>query len=1102
MSSPLIFDYLEISGFMSFPPNIRQRISLNTNRLTAILGENLDIGDGERNGCGKAQPLSAKVLTPAGWVRMGDVKVGDNVITPDGKQASILAIYPQGKLPVYRITFVDGRQTETCGKHLWKTWGYWNSKWSWQVRSTLEVSEQMKRRSGFVRHVFVPLVIPSELQSDHQLPIDPYLLGVLLGDGTITPARTAITTTDQQIVDECNSLLPTNHTLSKNRITYTIVAQKRISIHDRPAPKGANLLRQQLKELNLVNETSYTKSIPEMYRNGSTQQRLALLQGLLDTDGEASKNGGISFSTTSKTLASDVQKLVWSLGGISKISPRFTKYIHNGERRIGAPSYRLSIRLPRPKSAFRLERKLSRLKENNQYSDSLRLRISSIDEVGEKECQCILIDHPDHLYITDDWIVTHNTAVIDALLYVNFGRSPRISNQGFVNIIEPGPLLVTQVACRDEIAFLIERGENPSLLRLFEKPETDPRDFRHKEAGKFIFETTKSTKPETSKRIVELLGFDLKLSDVLLYNNPSDRACFFLKSEDEQRTVVERIFGFSLFSEKAERLRELRKEENKNLTTKESALIATKQANDRLMVRITELEEKSNTWAAERDKLIRFLTQQIKTFNGIDFEHEISVLTKSKKLYDDSLQIDQEIKNHEKSLGALQQKHEIWAAEQATTISGLTSAIEKMQSVDAATEIEIIKQRVEVEEDIDKLLAAVQATAREREPYQRSLDAIYASRNRIAGQIEIIEQQIIQLNLSKCPTCGQDWADTQNHTLECIDELDAKNAELKQVDEEILDLKTLIKKLSNDADKLKMRLTGLYKVIEGLPETAFASIEDAARASSGLDEQIQRLDETKGAQNPYTDVMTQINKHITNCRDHREQVNQQILNLPKVRYEELQQATIQRDTLKTLEHQFFDLQQAENPHRETIDKLRSETLVVVDETEVRELRCKVEHLNLLISLLADRDSPIRKSILNEWLPELNSRVNTYLETLELPHRVVFDPNMTASFSLDGKPLSFGNLSAGQRLRVWLATNRAFREIFEIMNYTINLFVIDEVLDKGMSARGAEVSYRLLEEMVGQGKSVYLITHRSELVDMADYTMTIVLENGLSTIQAS
>jgi DNA repair exonuclease SbcCD ATPase subunit len=219
------------------------------------------------------------------------------------------------------------------------------------------------------------------------------------------------------------------------------------------------------------------------------------------------------------------------------------------------------------------------------------------------------------------------SAIIDAILYLLFGRSPRVSNQGFINYVYPGSMSVSGSGSRNGISFYIERGENPSFLRIFEKPIKDIRDFRHKEDGKFIFDCTKSTKPETNKRIIELIGFDIKLADVLIASNPSDKACFFLKTEEEQRNIIERIFGFTIFTEKAELLREMRKEETRNLSNKESIFIATKQANDRVIDEIKQLEQKSIEWIAERDHQINLWNQKINYYDNVDFTNEIKILT-------------------------------------------------------------------------------------------------------------------------------------------------------------------------------------------------------------------------------------------------------------------------------------------------------------------------------------------------------------------------------------------------------------------------------------------------------------------------------------------
>jgi hypothetical protein len=130
----------------------------------------------------------------------------------------------------------------------------------------------------------------------------------------------------------------------------------------------------------------------------------------MDTDGTVDTKGSCSFCTTSKVLAEDVRYIVRSLGGMASIGvKKEPKYTYKGEKRIGHCAYIVHIRFKVPSSLFTLTRKKLRAGDMNQYSATLKCRIESVEYVGEEETQCILIDHPDHLYITDDFIVTHNT---------------------------------------------------------------------------------------------------------------------------------------------------------------------------------------------------------------------------------------------------------------------------------------------------------------------------------------------------------------------------------------------------------------------------------------------------------------------------------------------------------------------------------------------------------------------------------------------------------------------------------------------------------------------------------------------------------------------
>lgn len=353
---------------------------------------------------GKAQPLDSLIKTPTGWTHMGDIRVGDTVSIPDGSTAKVKGVYPQGLKNIYRITFEDGRSTECCEEHLWTVYNrYWSPESTrWRTVQLKDIRDRIQLRPNTEAGLFIPLSKP-ELDNDIDLPIDPYVIGALLGDGGLSTGVANFTNPEQFIIDELERRLPKHvELIHSDRITYRLI--------DRTAqPGGRSPFLSTLRELGMLGSYSYNKTIPECYLNASSRQKLLLLQGLMDTDGSVDKTSSCTYCTTSKTLASQVQSLVWSLGGICKLKLRYTFYTYKGERKKGRLSYTLRIRMDNPKSLFRLPRKRDCVTDNYKSAGKLKLGIQSVQYMGKKLAQCIEVDHPDHLYITDDFIVTHNT---------------------------------------------------------------------------------------------------------------------------------------------------------------------------------------------------------------------------------------------------------------------------------------------------------------------------------------------------------------------------------------------------------------------------------------------------------------------------------------------------------------------------------------------------------------------------------------------------------------------------------------------------------------------------------------------------------------------
>ncbi|MCF1595968.1 helicase-related protein [Streptomyces muensis] len=345
-------------------------------------------------GSGKAQPLDALVLTPAGFRRMGEMRVGDEVVVPDGEIALIDGVFPQGERDVWRMVLSDGSAVECDDEHLWivGTSSGWHRGQAPKVMTTREIRLDTFEANGSSKW-YIPAAAPVDLGGDSRLPLDPYLFGLLLGDGSFRH-NLRLSTTDDEIHDavaaavapECR-LVP----VKGSHCDYTIQLSQRVG-------GGRNPVIQTLRDLNLWGETSHGKFVPDEFKNTSVKNRLALLQGLLDTDGTIKADGmSVSLCTASRRLADDVAWLVRSLGGRARVLPK-------------RAAFNVSVALPDEYTPFRLTRKADRVRPRPKYN-TFRRGIRGVEHVGRKPVQCISVAHPSHAYVTDNFTVTHNTMV-------------------------------------------------------------------------------------------------------------------------------------------------------------------------------------------------------------------------------------------------------------------------------------------------------------------------------------------------------------------------------------------------------------------------------------------------------------------------------------------------------------------------------------------------------------------------------------------------------------------------------------------------------------------------------------------------------------------
>lgn len=380
-------------------------------------------------GTGKAQPLYSKVLTPDGFVSMGDICVGDKVISGAGNISTVIGVYPQGIKPIYELTFDDGSKCRCSDEHLWKvqTRDDRNKKHFPNGRyRTIMLKDMIGRvrvENGKRLNYSIDYVAPIDF-AEKQFAIQPYVMGALLGNGGFTSGGIIFSSVDSETIQKVDDLLPDGYSLKhRDRCSYSVRG------HRITGDGGCeNEVVTAIKEYGLYGHKSADKFVPEQYKTASYAQRLELIRGLMDTDGYAQERGA-QYCSVSKQLAEDVAELIHSIGGYASITKKDAGYKKNGEYIPCQAAYTVHICMPKnAPSVFSLKRKKDKFKPKREV---IKRFVEDIRFVGNEECQCIMIDDPCHLYITDDYIITHNTTIEKFFLSGVIGWFPKDYNLFF-----------------------------------------------------------------------------------------------------------------------------------------------------------------------------------------------------------------------------------------------------------------------------------------------------------------------------------------------------------------------------------------------------------------------------------------------------------------------------------------------------------------------------------------------------------------------------------------------------------------------------------------------------------------------------------------------
>ena len=466
-------------------------------------------------GAGKALAPDTPILTSKGWKVMYDVTPGDQVMHPSGFFTQVVGRSETPIDQLWRVNLSDGRSLVAHDNHLWSVHHqrvgvksinagrrengkqttisvrHTPVKDAWETMSTADLRSLMDRQPSL--RCYLPLTDPVELppvpvwsgdthvSKGHyvkdvsmpgfdprtQMAMPPYLLGCILGDGYVNSVGISLVSSDD---DEMAEHMQADAAAVGMSIRRSGLASK---VHC--ATWRIEGAATRMAALGLAGKKADSKFIPLIYFHGSVAQRLALLQGLMDTNGTVGKNSNTTFTSISYRLAHGVQQLVWSLGGSARITVHSKTYPYRGEKRVGKPAYRVSIRMRDPRQILRLARKRD-LAYPTQYADTLKLRIESVEAAHRDLSVCIQVEAEDGLFLAGDYVVTHNSNLLDiiypcwelgrdpttAILSVSAGeRLPQTFMQASMQIIRDDPTFratFPNVKPDTSVGWSLERG--------------------------------------------------------------------------------------------------------------------------------------------------------------------------------------------------------------------------------------------------------------------------------------------------------------------------------------------------------------------------------------------------------------------------------------------------------------------------------------------------------------------------------------------------------------------------------------------------------------------------------------------------------------------
>ena len=610
----------------------------------------------------------------------------------------------------------------------------------------------------------------------------------------------------------------------------------------------------------------------------------------------------------------------------------------------------------------------------------------------------------------------------------------------------------------------IIRKIDPSSCRFYMKPVNAEGDLESK-----AYDKTRDSIAETTADIIKITHIDHLVFKQIITSATKQKSLLELDAS-EQRKVLEMILAFTLFSDKAAAIKAERVLLEQQLTVETARHEEKMAARAKTLEQITQLEETHDRWETDKSNAITELEEEILIYADIDFETEKKNIEKAnavKQNYDaESLVLDKlqaDIQSCSQQITKIDQ-----------SLSSLKGRKHALETQDATSFI----QEYDTWEDAQTQLVSVSTELKE---IGNLISQCHNQRTSITEEIENMSEN--------CPTCGQDWPD-----------IEKQEERIEQLASELEIIETDLKKHVGEEQRIQFQKSELELITK--PNTStFSNKSEAMKADGTLEEITKQIDTLTGDKQKLAEQVSELKSNTSEIEKTLSQhKSQHEVCLEQCVFSTMDELSEMRLQANSANERMLALKSSTNPHTEVLQRLKTDIPQSVDMTLIEDMQSNIDHRKYLEKRLTNKSSDFRRAVMQEWLPTLNEKIAEYMDKLDQPFTVTFNDDLSVSVESFGIEGDFAELSSGEEERVILAVNLALRHVFEGIHMPINILCIDERLDSGLCEAGAERALLLLRSLSDEhGKSIMLISHKSETLDHADRIIDVVKDKRFTSI---